>query len=442
MTEGRYRFAAPVIAAPLEVASAEGCWLITPDGRRVLDAAGGAVVSNIGHGRREVGEAYARAVTEASFVVPPFLTAGREQLVERLLDRWLPPGLTRPFFVSGGSESVDAAIRLARQYQVAAGRPDRWKVIGRDLSYHGATLATLAVGGHQRRRKVFGPLLADHPKAPACFCYRCPFDAIWPDCQVECAESLVGIIEREGPETVAAFIGEPIGGSTAGALVPPDDYWPRIREICDRYGILWIADEVMTGFGRTGRKFGVDHWPAVPDILVGGKGLTGGYAPMGALFATEAVVEPMIAAGDDLFFFTYSAHPGAVAAADTVLDILEREKLVERAAVMGELLAEALRVEFGDHPHVGDIRGRGLLQAIELVADRTTREPFPASAGLTGKILEAGLERGAFFYPGGCGPAQDVIVMGPPFIITSDEIAHLVSVLAASLDSAIAVVSR
>lgn len=441
MTEGRYRFAAPVINASFDVARSEGCWLIQADGRRVLDAAGGAVVSNIGHGRAEVGEAYAKAVTEVSFAVPPFLTPGRERLVDRLLDRWVPKGLTRPFFVSGGSESVDAAIRLARQHQVAAGRADRWKVIGRDLAYHGATLATLAVGGHSNRRKLFGPLLADHPKAAACYCYRCPFDSTWPECKLECAENLVAVIESEGPETIAAFIGEPIGGSTAGAIVPPDDYWPRIREICDHYDILLIADEVMTGYGRTGKNFGLDHWNVVPDILVGGKGLAGGYAPIGALFACEAVVEPMIAAGDDLFFFTFSAHSGAVAAADVVLDILERENLVERSAVMGEVLAQALRAEFAEHPHVGDVRGRGLLQAVELVADRATGEPFPAGSGLASKVVVAGLERGAFFYPGGCDPARDAIVLGPPFIISEDEIAQLVSILSASIDEAVSTLS-
>lgn len=427
----------PVPDSPMfEVARSEGAYLITPDGSRVLDAAGGAIVMNIGHGRAEVGEAFARAATNAAYLVPPFITEDRVRLVERLKSDWLPPGLTRAVFTSGGSESMDAAVRLARQHHVSAGRPSRWKVLGRDLAYHGTTLATLAIGGHTRRRAGMEPLLGDFPKVPACYCLRCPLGKRPEDCNVACADELETIIAREGADTIAAFAAEPIGGSTAGALVPPDPYWPRLVEICRRHGILIIADEVMTGFGRTGRRFAVDHWNFTPDILVGGKGLTGGYAPMGGIFATEEVMAPIAARGDDVMFYTYSAHPACCAAANTVLDIMERENLVERAAEMGRRLRERLR-PLEAHPNVAEIRGRGLLIAIELVKDRATLEPFPEEARLTHKVVVAGLMDGAFFYPGGCDPARDVVNLGPPFIITDEDIEHLVGTLEKAIDNGV-----
>jgi adenosylmethionine-8-amino-7-oxononanoate aminotransferase len=432
-----YPFIARPGSTPFAIARAEGAYLITPDGRRILDAAGGAVVVNIGHGRREVAEAYARACMEVSYVVPTFATDSRVQLVERLRAHWLPAELTRMFFTSGGSESMDAAIRLARQHHVSAGRPSRWKVIGRDLSYHGTTLATLSIGGNTKRRVGFEPWLADLPKAPACYCLRCPLGLRYPDCGVACADELERIIEREGADTIAAFVAEPIVGSTIGAVVPPDEYWPKIAAICRRHGILLIADEVMTGFGRTGRRFAVEHWNVIPDILVGGKGLTSGYAPMGGIFTREDIVAPIAARGDELMFYTYSAHPACCAVADTVLDILEREHLVERAAQMGRKLRARLST-LESHPHVADIRGRGLLLGVELVKDRSTLEPFPLEAHLTTKVVAAGLAHGSFFYPGGTDPARDVITLGPPFIITDEDIEHLVTSLEAAIDSAVA----
>lgn len=434
---GLYPFVAARGSKPLQIASSEGAYLITPEGRRILDAAGGAVVVNIGHGRREVADAYADGVAQASYLIPPFATESRVALVERLREHWLPAELERVVFTSGGSESMDASIRLVRQHFVSRGEPGRWKVIGRDLSYHGTTLATLEIGGHTRRRSAFEPWLPGLAKAPACYCARCPFELTHPECAVACASELEHVIEREGASSIAAFVAEPIGGSTAGALVPPDDYWPRIAEICRRHGILVIADEVMTGFGRTGTRFAVEHFGLVPDVLVGGKGLTGGYAPMGGIFARESVIEPIAERGDELMFFTFSAHPGSCAAADKVLEIMQREQLVERAARMGALLAERLQ-RLREHPNVFDVRGRGLLQAVELVASRETGEAFPAEARLTAKVVAAGLGEGVFFYPGGCEPARDVITLGPPFIIDEAEVETIASVLESAIDSAVA----
>ena len=423
----------PPAVPPLEIVRAEGSWLETADGRRVLDAAGGAIVANIGHGRREVAEAAARELERVTYVIPPWKTASRDRLRDRLLSSWLPEGLTRVAFTSGGSESVDAAIRLARQHHVAGGQAERWKVVGRQVSYHGVTVGGLSVGGHDVRRRGMEPWLAAVAKAPAHYCLRCPLGLQYPTCSVACADDQAGIIEREGPETVSAFIAEPVVGAAGGALTPQAEYWPRIAEVCREYGVLLIADEVMTGFGRTGRNFAVEHWGVTPDILVGGKGLAGGYAPMGGLFATEEVVAPLT----DFMFYTYGSHPASCAAADKVLEIMEREGLVERAARLGALLAQRL-AGLAEHPHVAEVRGLGLLHGVELVADRASLEPFPAPRAMARKVSAAALDRGVWLYPAGSGSPRDAVLIGPPFVVTEGEIDLIVSVLTEAIDAAAA----
>ena len=420
-------------SVPFAIERAEGAYLVTPGGQRILDAAGGAIVMNIGHGRQEVADAVARALVETTYVVPPFATPHRVRLVERLIDHWLPKGITRVMFTSGGSEAVEAALRLARQHHLASGRESRWKVIGTDLSYHGVTLGALAVGNHATRRAGFEPMLVAFPKVPA------PYRLLGaPEGGPHPADELERVIREEGPETVAAFIAEPVVGSAGGAMVPPDDYWPRVREICTRHGILLIADEVMTGFGRTGRKFAVDHWGVVPDILVGGKGLAGGYAPLGGVFATEAVVAPLAAKHEDVMFHTFAGHPSACAAADVVLEIMEREDLVARAAQVGNHLRARLEEAVGTHPNVGEIRGLGLMLGIELVKDRTTLERFPVGSRFAQRVQSQGLRRGVFYYAAGSGPVRDALLIGPPFTITNADIDLLVNTLTPSLDAAAA----
>ena len=427
----------PSGASPgLTIERAEGAYLYTPDGSAILDAAGGAIVANIGHGRAEVGEAMAQAITREGFVVPPFATPSRLALVERLRESWLPGSLRYAYFGSGGSETMDAAIRLARQYAGARGEAGRWKILGRDLSYHGTTVTTLAAGRQTKRRAQLGPLLPDWPTAPACYCLRCPLEKTYPGCAVACVDALEAALVEAGPETVAAVVAEPIGGSTAAALVPPDEYWPRLREICTRHGVLLIADEVMTGFGRTGRNFGVDHFGVVPDILVSGKGLGGGYAPICGLFTHEAIVSAMAEAGDELMFFTYGAHTGSCAAADKVLEIMERESLVARAETMGRKLRARLGKLEG-HPHVAEIRGRGLMLGVEFVKDRDGLEPFAKEDNFTARLVAAGIGEGVFFYPSGIDPARDAIMLGPPLTIGDDEIEAMASGLERALDSAV-----
>lgn len=404
---------------PLAITGGEGVWLHTADGRRILDGAGGAVVANIGHGRPEPAQAAAEALTGYAYTVPPWATEPRVRLVERLVDRWLPEGLTRCLFVSGGSESVDTALRIARQHHLCRGDTDRTKVIGRAISYHGATLATLSVANHDRRRAGLEPLLHDWPKAD-------PFDH----------EAVRKLIEAEDPATVAALIVEPVSGASGAALVPPDDYLPGLRAICDDHGILLISDEVMTGFGRTGAKFGVDHRHVVPDLLVGGKGLGGGYVPMGAVFATEAVVEPIAAANQSVMYFTFSGSDVACAVADRVLAIVEDEGLVARAAHQGEELHRLLTEALADHPHVADIRGQGLLRGLELVDDRDRHTTFGGK--LTPLVVAEALQRDCWIYPAGSAGVPDGVLFGPAFTITTPELERLVAITAESIDAAVA----
>jgi len=419
-----------------EFVGASGVWLHCADGRRILDAAGQACVANIGYGRKEVAAVAARALVDFTHALPPFTTPQRAQLVDTLRSKWLPAALTRIHLVNSGSEATDAAIRLARQYQLGKGRATRWKVIGRDASYHGVTLGALSVSGHASRRKNFRPLLSNVPFAPACYPLRCGFCAGEHGCNLSCADELEAIIEREGADTIAAFIGESIVGTSGGALVPPDDYWPRVQAICRRHDILLIMDEVITGFGRTGRRFAFESWNVAPDVVIAAKGFTGGYAALAAIFTTDAVIEPLVAARDILMYHTFGGHPAACAVANEVLEIIDRERLVERAGELGEYL-DSKFVTLRRHPHVAQVRGRGLLWAVEVVRDKRSLERFPEDRNITFAIVRAALERGVLFYFGGTGEIRDIICIGPAFIIDREQIDLMVDVLEQSIDAAI-----
>ena len=416
---------------PVSVTRGEGAYLVMEDGSRILDAAGGAIVTNIGHGRSEVAKAVAKATEEEGYVVPPWHTPSRVRLIERLAANWLPPHLSRVHLACGGSEGVESAMKIAIQHFAAVGRPEKCKIVGRSISYHGTTLATTAVAGHAARKRGLEHVLQSYPSTPTPYPLRCPGN----DPAGYYLEAFEATVEAEGPDTIAAFVGEPIVGASGGAIVPPDAYWPGIREICDRHEILLIADEVMTGFGRTGRTFGYQHWPYAPDILVAGKGIAGGYAPLTGVFATEAIAAPIGETDINVMFHTFAAHPAACAAGDKVLEIVERENLVERAATTGEKLMGALSDAIGSHPNVAEIRGRGLLQGVELVADRDTLEQFPIEDNVTGKLVGECLRRGVFLYGGGTGVVRDIMVIGPPFIIDDDDIDRIVGALAGAIDA-------
>lgn len=384
------------------IVSAEGCWLRTSDGRRILDGAAGAIVGNIGWGRTEVANAMHRATSSVGYVLPLWPTPWRLELIDRLVERWLPAGFSRVFFTSGGSESTDSALRVARAYQVAKGRPERWKVIGRHPSYHGMTLGTMSVASHTVRQAGYEPLLLPFPKVP------------WDD-----PAGVLEVFEREDPRTIAGFIAEPITGSAGACLEASDEYWRTVTELCRRHDVVLIADEVMTGYGRTGRVWGHQHWPFEPDVLVGGKGLGGGYAPIGAVAARDEIVEALQQTG--FMFFTFTGNDAACAAALTVLDILEREELVERSSVMGEVLHQQLRTVLGGHPAVRDVRGRGLFAGVELDVDRDL-------------VVAACLERDLWVYPAGSGPVPSAVMVAPPFVVSESEIDHIVNTLRDAID--------
>lgn len=412
---------------PLIFAHGEGCYLYDTEGRRYLDALSGVWVVNVGHGRQEIARAIHEQLEQLEYMLAEegFTNIPAIRLAERLA-RLTPGSLDRTFFTLGGSESVEFALKLARQYHlIVNGRP-RFKVISRRASYHGTTYFAMTVTGFDNFAQMFGPVVPGVKKVPHPSCFQCELGLNYPDCGVRCADSIKDLIVREGPDTVAAIIAEPVSTS-AGVAIPPPEYWPRLREICDRYGILLIADEVVTGFGRTGRMFGVDHWNVVPDIMTVAKGLTSGYQPLGGVIVRREVAEVLDRTGLS-HGFTYSAHPVACAAALANLDIIEREGLVDNAAQMGAYLLKVLEDVLGDHPLVGGIRVIGLLAAIDLVRNRQTGERFPPKAQV-GKRLRAWLLENGLY----CRVGQQV-QLGPPLCITRTEINHMVDVLRAGLD--------
>jgi len=422
----------------IDIVGADGAYLINAAGDRILDAAGGAIVANVGHGRESVAKAVYQATKTTTYVVPPWLTPDRRRLIERLRADWLPPRFDHIHLTCGGSEGVETAMKIAIQHHAALGAPQRNKIIGRSVSYHGTTLATTAVGGHTARKKGLAHVLEFYPSVPTPYPLRCPLGPHHRDAGRYYVDALARLIEAEGPGTIAAFLAEPINGSSGGAIVPPEDYWGGVRALCDSHGILLILDEVMTGFGRTGKPFGFQHWDIEPDIFVSGKGLAGGYAPITGVFATSAVADPIAAAGMNVMFHTFGAHPAACAAANEVLRLMTQEQLLQRVVTTGERLQRRLKEVLGNHPNVAEVRGRGLLQAIEIVKDRASLEPFDVSANITNRLVGTALKRGVFFYGGGTGDIRDILCMGPPFIIGDTEIELMVRVLSESLDEVLA----
>jgi len=420
-----------------EVVRAEGCYLHLADGRKVLDAIGGAAVVSIGHGVESVAQAMAEQARRMAFAhTSEYHTPEAKRLAERL--RALAPvnfhGRGRVLFTSGGSEANETAIKLVRRYWLDRDAPQRTRILSRLMSYHGSTLGALSLSGNLRRRRAYAPLLHEWGHIPPCYCYRCPLQKTFPDCKVACADELETMIAAD-PTSVAAFIFEPVSGATLGAAVPPDGYAQRIADICRRHGILLIADEVMTGMGRTGKPFAVRHWGVEPDIIVTGKGVASGYAPVGAVLASSHVVETIEnASGAFEHGFTYMAHPVGMATAHAVLDCLE-QGLFDRVAGTGRELLAALE-PLKKFAAVGDVRGLGLLAGIEFVKDKATKEPFPPEFRFAERFAEATLDEGVATYPmKGCvdGDRGDHILLAPPFTISSAEIKELAEGLARAM---------
>ena len=411
------------------LAYAKGSYLYMRDGSKILDAAGGAIVTNIGHGRKEVADAIHSAVMNSGYVVPPWLTPEREALVNELREHWLPPHLTRVHLTCGGSEGNEAAIKMAIQYQASLGQPGRNVILARSISYHGTTISTAGVSGHPARKKGLEGILQDFPRIETPYPLRCPLGPYHPDAEDYYIRSLEDTIESVGSENIAALIAEPLNGSSGGAITPTDGYWRRAQEILRRNGILLIMDEVMTGFGRTGMKFGADLYGLEPDLLVAGKGMAGGYAAITGVFGTDRIANTIIEGGYDIMFHTFGALPHSCAAATRVLQILREESLVERSRNVGARLKTRLIEKFGQHPLVAEIRGEGLLIGIEIVKDRETLTPFDAADGVTGKVVSQGMQEGVFFYPGGTGEVRDIVCIGAPFIIGEEEMDLMVNAL-------------
>ena len=405
----------------------EGCWIVADDGRRYLDASGQAAVVSIGHGVHEIGRAMAEQSDRIAFAhTTQFHSEPAEKLAARLLaiaPRNFRDG-GRVYFTSGGSEATETAIKLVRQYFLEKKQPARFRIVSRKQSYHGSTLGAMSVSGNVARRAPYAPMIPEWGHVAPCFCYHCPFGKTFPECNLACADDLEAFLQSNDASSVAAFIFEPVVGATLGAVSAVDGYTGRIAEICRKRGILLIADEVMTGMGRTGKPFASAHWSLEPDIILTGKGIASGYAPLGAVLVAPQVVEAY-EAGSAAFMhgFTYQSHPVATAAGNAVFDFLEAHDLFKRVAPAGESLHKAL-LPLEEHPNVGQVRGLGLLQGVEFVKDKSTREPFPKEAAIAEKIRQAALEKNVLTYPTqGCvdGVRGDHILLAPPFIITPQE---------------------
>ncbi|WP_306169347.1 aspartate aminotransferase family protein [Halomonas sp. MMSF_3323] len=420
----------------------DGPYLIDAAGKRYLDACGGAAVSCLGHSDPEVQAAISEQVKRMAYAHSSFFTSEpMEALADFLVDR-APQGIGSVYFVSGGSEAVEAALKMARQYFLEIGQPERTQVIARRQSYHGNTLGALATGGNAWRRRPFEPLLADTTQVSPCYAYRGQRSDESAEAYGErLAVELEDTIERLGPRRVMAFVAEPVVGATLGAVPAVPGYFRRVREICDRHGILLILDEVMCGMGRTGRLFACEQEGVSPDLLTVAKGLGGGYQPIGATLAS-ARIRDTIAEGTGFFQHghTYIGHATACAAALAVQRAVEERGLLAQVQARGEALRARLQQRFGDHPHVGDIRGRGLFLGLELVADRGSKEPFDPDRRLNAAVKAAAMDQGLMCYPAGGtldGRRGDHVLLAPPYIVEEDHLDEIVDKLDAALQQAL-----
>lgn len=408
----------------------DGCYLIDQTGKRYLDGSGGAAVSCLGHSDTSVTDAIKSQLDSIAFAHTGFFTSEPAEKLADLLIEHAPESLDRVYLVSGGSEATEAAIKLARQYWVERGEPQRTRLIARKQSYHGNTIGALSAGGNEWRRQQFGPLLINVSHIDPCYEYRYRRDdESAEEYGIRAAQALEDEILRLGPENVMAFMAEPVVGATAGALAPAPGYFRRIREICDKYGVLLILDEVMCGMGRTGSLFACEQDGVEPDILCIAKGLGAGYQPIGAMLCTAQVYDA-IASGSGFFQHghTYIGHPTAAAAGLAVVGAIVERGLVARVQTQGDKLAQRLEHRFGQHSNVGDIRGRGLFRGIEIVADRETKEPFDPAKGVAGKIKKSAFAEGLICYPmSGTidGRRGDHILLAPPFIIEDEQLDEL-----------------
>jgi adenosylmethionine-8-amino-7-oxononanoate aminotransferase len=423
---------------------AEGMYLIDADGRAYIDASGGAAVSSLGHGQRDVIAAMHRQIDRCAYAHTAFFTTEvAEQLADTLV-AGAPEGITGVYLVSGGSEAMETALKLARQYVVEKGEPERSVFIARRQSYHGNTLGALAVGGNAWRRKPFAPLLMNVARVAPCYAYRdCPDGQSVDEYTASLLAELETAILTAGAHNVIGFVAEPVVGATGGAIPPTPGYFEGVRALCDHYGLLFIADEVMCGMGRTGTMYAIEQDGVAPDLIAVAKGLGAGYQPIGAVLASERIVACLRdGSGAFLHGHTYIGHPVAAAAALAVQQVIARDGLLARVRARGDYLRGLLEDAFGDHPHVGDIRGRGLFMALEFVHDRDTKEPFAAERKLHAVLKNEAMARGLMVYPmGGTvdGQVGDHVLLAPPFIASEADLGEIVGRLREAVDASLGV---
>ncbi len=424
------------------VARGEGVYLYDKTGKPYLDGSGGAAVSCLGHGHPAVLQAIRDQLDKVAFAHTAFFTSDPSEALAHHLLKNAPAGLARVYFVSGGSEANETALKMARQYFLEINEPQRTRFIARRQSYHGNTLGALALGGNKARRAPFEALLMEVSHISPCNAYRNQREGESPeDYGARAAAELAEEIERLGPERVAGFFAEPVVGATGGVVPPAPGYFKQIRQICDRYGVLLILDEVMSGMGRTGTRYAIEQDGVAPDILTCAKGLGGGYQPIGAVLASGKLYNALDAGSGMLYGgFTYLGHPTACAAALAVQETIEKENLLENVRARGGELMGALQERFGQHPAVGDIRGRGLFVGVELVRDRVSKAPFDPAFELNLAIKKQAMAHGLVCYPGGGtvdGTAGDHVLLAPPFVYESRHVTELVDKLETSIKVAL-----
>ncbi len=426
------------------VVRGEGCYLYDDAGKRYLDAVGGAFVASIGHGNAEVADAMAQQARQVAYVNGTAFTHDAAEDLATELAALAPGDLDRVYFLSSGSEAVEAALKLARQYWAESGEPAKRKIIALTPSYHGNTLLALSASARAGYQTMFSDWLVDVRRVAAPFAYHCGCRRLGAECPACSGAAIEAAILDEGPDTVAALIAEPVGGSSTGATVPQPDYWPRVREICDRHRVLFIADEILCGAGRTGTWSALEPFGVVPDIMTLGKGIAGGYSPLSAVLAPERIVD-VIARGSGALLHaqTFSHHPVAGAAGLATVRHIRANGLLERCAKMGAVLHERL-ASLRALAHVGDVRGRGLLGGIEFVEDEETRMPFPRALGFAETFTEIALTAGLVVWPNvghAPGGRGDLVMIAPPYIAGEREIGEIVALLADALDATLKTVA-
>ena len=426
---------------PLPVASkADGLWIVDSEGNRYLDASGGPILVNVGHGREEIARAVYDQILQCDYVHGTMFTTPAVENLAQALAAHAPPGIDRFYFLSGGGEAVETAIKLARQIHLENGRSQRVRLISRWKSYHGLTLGALAATGRTTFRAPFAPMLTEVVHIPPPYCIRCSYGLTHPQCKLRCALALDETIQNLGPDTVSAFLAETVSGATIAGVPAPPGYFTLIREICDNYHVLLILDEVLCGFGRTGRWFASEHYDVVPDMVTMGKGLGGGAVALSAVGVQGRHFDAICnGSGGFVHGGTFSHHSVAAAAGLAVVRIFEREQLVERVARLGEILGQKLRARLENHPHVADIRGLGFLWGVEFVKDKGNLQPFPRSDKFIERLWQNIFQLGVVLYraTGLAGIDGDALVIGPPYVVEEEHLDLMVEAIVKGLEQTV-----